>query len=100
MKTIDVWRIVNLTNAARRLRIDPNTMRQWAFRYEDFPKPFLKVGPTPLYDHLAIAEWVKKNAPYGYVPIKESTRDQLRRKAAELHRDRLGWFLPREEESA
>lgn len=95
MRTIDVWRIVTIPEACKRANIDHDTMRQWLHRYEDFPRPFLTFSKTiKLYDYLAISEWIRANAPYGYVPMKESTKDKLRQAAAEQHRDRLGWFLP------
>lgn len=89
MKTIDVWRIVILSEAARRSKVKVETLRAYASRYEDFPKPFLTQGTTHLYDYLAISDWLADNAPYGYKIMKPDRKEELREQARRRYRERM-----------
>lgn len=90
MKTIDVWRIVTISEASRRSRIPVERMRQYAARNDDFPKPFLVLGSTHLYDYLAISDWLADNAPYGYKIMKPSRKEELREAARQRYLERVG----------
>lgn len=89
MKTIDVWRIVILSEAGRRSNVKVETLRAYAARYDDFPKPFLTQASTHLYDYLAVSDWLAENAPYGYKIMKPSRKEELREAARQQYRERL-----------
>ncbi len=94
MKTIDVWRIVRLIEAAHRSGVEHATLRQYVVRHDDFPKPFLTLGKTHLYDWLAIADWLKRRAPYGRVILQEDQLEQRRQAARERFYLSRGLPLP------
>lgn len=99
MKTIDVWRIVTLFEAAKRTHMDPRTLRKYAERHDDFPKPFLVFSKNfKLYDYLAISKWLSENAPYGFKTISEQHRERLREAARETFLRRRGLVASSPEE--
>lgn len=94
MKTIDVWRIVTLPEAAKRAKVEAGALRQYVHRHDDFPRPFLQLGKVNLYDWLAISDWLQTNAPYGRVVFKEETIEILRQKARETYYRSRGLPMP------
>ena len=68
VKAIDVWRIVDLQTAAERAKVPASRLRGWK-QQPDFPEPFLRLedGKVVLFDWLAVNEWIRTNAPYGYL---------------------------------
>ena len=97
MRTIDVWRIVTLPEAAKRAKVEPGTLRMYRLRHDDFPKPFLAQGRVNLYDWLAISDWLTKNAPYGRYLWREEAIENLRVKAREGYYRSRGLPIPLEE---
>jgi hypothetical protein len=94
LKTIDVWRIVTLSETGRRLRIPPSRLAMFHHRYETFPKPFLVIGKVKLWDFAEIRAWLQVNAPYGYkvLDLSQEKREKLRQEAREKYDARLRRF--------
>lgn len=98
MKTIDVWRIVTLSEAAKRANLERNTFDQYRFRHDDFPKPFLVLGRTNLYDWVEIDRWIRLNAPYGRRIMQPEQREKIRQEALRKYDHRLHRFVKLEVE--
>jgi hypothetical protein len=95
LKTIDVWRIVTLSEAGRRLNIPPGRLTMFHHRYDSFPEPFLVLSKIiKLWDFAEIRAWLQVHAPYGYkvIDLSEQAREKLRREAREKYDARLRRF--------
>lgn len=56
-----VKKLVTSAEIAKACGVLPSTIRQWRFRFKDFPQEEASFGGTLVYDPAKVERWVRKH---------------------------------------